>query len=235
MSFVSLFNHKKIVDLSAPIAPHWRYPISISPVKSFDQGNLLNIQTFNLQTHWYTHIDAPLHYVNQGKCLNDYPLLDLLVTKASVLNISEQIVPNLPITEDLLRKAVGSRQLCDMIFIRTDWGLQRPWESRAFWDDAPYMTKEASVYLRSLNPKVVGFDFPQDYDIRRASKMEEKDVCYTTHAEILRHGILMIEYMNNLWSLHHDEIDVVALPSCIPHADGAQIRVIAIEDDDSAD
>ena len=80
-----------------------------------------------------------------------------------------------------------------------------------------------------MNPKVVGFDFPQDYDIRRASNMPESEVDYTTHEEILKHEILMIEYMTNLWSLTQDEIDIVALPLPIPNADGAQLRVIAIE------
>lgn len=224
------FQNRRIVDLTASIVPHWRYPIKIDTIKSFRDGNSLNIHAFNMQTHWYTHIDAPLHYVDGGKCLEDFPLLNMLVTRASILDISACVLPNQPITKEMLQKAAGNRTIQDMIFVRTDWGLQRDWETHAYWEDAPYMTKEASVYLRELSPEVVGFDFPQDYDIRRAARMPEEEVDFTTHEELLKHEILMIEYMNNLWELTQDEVDIVALPLPIPKADGAQIRVIAIED-----
>lgn len=229
---MSIFDspNRRIVDLTAPIEPHWRYPITIQSVKSFENGNYLNIKAFDMRTHWYTHIDAPLHYVDGGKCLQDFDLLNMLIGKCSVLNISADIVPNGAITQEMLERAVGNRKMNKMIFLRTDWGKQRNWESKQFWDDAPYMTKDAAVFIRELSPKVVGFDFPQDYDIRRASLMPEAEVDFTTHEEILKHGILMIEYMNGLWNLKKDEVDVVALPLPIPYADGAQIRVVAIEE-----
>lgn len=220
---------RKVIDLTAPIAPHWRYPIEIGTVRSFENGNYLNIRSFDMRTHWYTHIDAPLHYVDGGKSLDDFPLLDMLVGKATILNIAADVKPNEPITAEMIKKVAEGRKMQDIIFLRTDWGLQRPWESKEFWDDAPYMTREAAVYLRELGPKVVGFDFPQDYDIRRASQLPEKDVDFTTHEEILKHEILMIEYMNGLWNLSRDEVDIVALPLPIPGADGAQLRVVAIE------
>ena len=40
-----------------------------------------------MQTHWYTHIDAPLHQVADGKTLNDFPL-DYLFGKAVMLDVS---------------------------------------------------------------------------------------------------------------------------------------------------
>lgn len=84
------------------------------------------------------------------------------------------------------------------------------------------------MYIKELGPKVVGFDFPQDYDIRRAAEMREQDVDFTTHEYLLKNEILMIEYMNNLWELQKDVVDIVALPIAIRNADGAQIRVVAI-------
>ena len=34
------------------------------------------------------------------------------------------------------------------------------------------MSKEAADWLTSLHPDVIGFDFPQDYDIRKSSGLE---------------------------------------------------------------
>lgn len=180
-----------------------------------------------MRTHWYTHIDAPLHYVNGGKSLEDFKLLDMLVGKASILDLSD-IQSNEPITREMLEKAKAAVPMNDMLFFRTDWGKKRDWTTREYWLDAPYFTKEGAMYIKELGPKVVGFDFPQDYDIRRAAEMREQDVDFTTHEYLLKNEILMIEYMNNLWELQKDVVDIVALPIAIRNADGAQIRVVAI-------
>jgi kynurenine formamidase len=118
-SFCNMENFR-VIDLSVPITEHWRYPIEIKNVKAFADGNCLNIREFNMRTHWYTHIDAPLHYVDGGKSLDDFNLLDMLVGKASVLNLSD-IQANEPITRAMLEKAKAGVPMNDILFIRTDW------------------------------------------------------------------------------------------------------------------
>lgn len=81
----------------------------------------------------------------------------------------------------------------------------------------------AAVYL-------VGFDFPQDYDIRRLRTEDEHNLTLTTHDYLLKKDILMIEYMTNLWSVESKVVDFVGLPTALENVDGAQIRCIAIED-----
>ena len=95
------------------------------------------------------------------------------------------------------------------------------------------MTEDAAIYLASLEPHVVGFDFPQDYDIRKLRLgFDESELSLTTHIHILKKDIMMMEYMTNLWSVKGKVVDFVGLPTALENIDGAQIRCVAIEDQD---
>ena len=67
---------KKYIDLTLPIVPHWRcmQPDEVIEKCSTDKGDPASVTRFPLQTHWYTHIDAPIHQFAGGKTLSDYPL-----------------------------------------------------------------------------------------------------------------------------------------------------------------
>ena len=96
---------KKYIDLTLPIVPHWRCPIEIKDVKSFEKGDAANVTWFTLQTHWYTHIDAPSHQFPEGKTLNDFPL-ESLFGKAVILDVSH-VEANQPVTAEMLQEALG--------------------------------------------------------------------------------------------------------------------------------
>ncbi|ONI41825.1 hypothetical protein AN639_00295 [Candidatus Epulonipiscium fishelsonii] len=213
------------VDLSLPIVPHWRYPIQISDAKSFEKGDLFNIKQFDLKSHWYTHIDAPLHYVDGGKHLDEFPL-DILIGKALILDVSH-VKANDAITEQILREAPGDEKDTNFIIVKTCWEQNTDWNTTDYWDNAPYITEDGAKFIASLNPKVVGFDFPQDYDIRKLRHVDESECFLTTHEYILKNNILMIEYLTNLWNISDKYVEIIALPITLPKSDGGQIRVVA--------
>lgn len=217
---------KKYVDLTLPIVFHWRYPIEIKDEKSFNKGDAANVKQFNMKTHWYTHIDAPLHQMANGKNLDDFPI-ENFIGKAVVLDVS-YIKENEGITAEMLKKAIGDDKNYKIILIKTSWGKKISWETTDYWDKAPYMTEEAAKFIRDLKPNIVGFDFPQDYDIRKLRFTDEHECFLTTHEYILKNDILMIEYLTNMWEVDKKIIDIVALPVALKEADGAQIRVLAI-------
>ncbi len=191
---------RKAIDLTLPIiVGHWRYSNQRRPVHSIADGDASNVTYFDLQTHMFTHIDAPKHVVADGKTLDDFPV-DLCIGKAAI------------------------------ILVKTSWGLQRDWTSKEFWDDAPYITEDGAKFLLSISPKIVGYDFPQDYDIRRLRTVDEHECDLTTHRYLLKNEILMIEYMTNMWEITGNNVDFVGLPLKLDHADGAQIRCVALEE-----
>ena len=53
---------RRIVDLTLPIIEgHWRYGYHVTPVKTHANHDPWQNVTYNLESHWFTHIDFPLH------------------------------------------------------------------------------------------------------------------------------------------------------------------------------
>ena len=222
---------KKYVDLTQPIINgHWRYPIEIKAHADMTKGGYSNVTEYWMRTHMFTHIDAQRHQKVDGQTLDQYPL-ELLIGRASFIDLTD-VKPNEPITAERLRAAF-EKSGCEQtrrLLLKTCWAQQRNWDSRAFWDDAPYLTRDGAIFLRELGPELVGYDFPQDYDIRMLNKIPRGDIKLPCHEEVLVAGnILQIEYMTNLWEVPAANFDLIALPLKLREGplDGAQIRVVA--------
>lgn len=222
---------RRIVDLSVPIEEHWRYAFKVTPVKTHANHDPWQCMSYNLESHWYTHIDAPLHVDPDGESLDEFPIADWAITNCLVLDFSD-CGDNAAITAEMLEKknAPHKNEHFDSLLIRTDRALKQDWKSTEFWDSSPYLTEDAGVWIQNYAPKLVGYDFAQDYAIRQIRTMKPGDVIWQpVHEHVLKQGkILQIEYMTNLWEIGSDVCTLVALPLKTQHADGAQIRCIAV-------
>jgi len=74
-------------------------PISIRRVQDMEQGDTAHLSMVSMGAHSGTHIDAPIHFIQQGAGVDKMPL-DATVGQARVIEIrdSESIKP-----EELLR------------------------------------------------------------------------------------------------------------------------------------
>ncbi|MDR1179227.1 MAG: cyclase family protein [Spirochaetales bacterium] len=222
---------KRIVDLCLPIEEHWRYGIKFSQPRSHAKGDPWQCTAYNLESHWFTHIDAPLHHDPKGDTLSAYPIQDWCMGEALILDLSG-IKDNEGITSDTLQAAAkGHNKHFDYLILRTDRARKVSWKKPEFWDNSPYVTDDGGEWIRDYHPKVAGYDFPQDYDIRkiRTAKNLKEEIHQPVHDHVLSEGkILQIEYLYNLWSIGAPTCTIVALPLPIPDIDGTQVRVIAI-------
>ncbi len=217
---------RKVIDLTLPIRRTWRYDLEENLVKDFAKGDVVQITEFTLRSHWHTHIDSPKHFDPNGKTLDDYPL-DMLAGTALILDLTH-IGANTAVTAEILEEAAKGKTHRDILLLRTDWGKSVSWETKQFWDDAPYVDESGAKWLRDYKPDVIGFDFPQDHDIRYLATRDPKECEHTCHDYILKNGILMIEYMTNLWEIPTSECEIVGLPLKLENADGAPIRIVAL-------
>ena len=222
---------RRIIDLTLPIEEHWRYGIKFHHTKSHANHDLWQATAYNLESHWFTHIDAPLHHDPDGENLSQYPIQDWAITDCLILDLSD-CADNTAITAEMLEKANEKYKdkHFDSLLIRTDRGNKVSWKTTEFWDNSPYLTEDAGVWIKNYNPKVVGYDFPQDYEIRLIRTMKPGDIIVQpVHDRVLKEGkILQIEYMTNLWQIGHDTCQLIPLPLNTQNADGSQIRVIAV-------
>ncbi|MCI8841445.1 cyclase family protein [Oscillibacter sp.] len=222
---------RRIVDLTVPIEEHWRYGFKVTPVKTHANGDPWQNASYNLESHWYTHIDAPLHFDPNGESLDAYPIQDWAITDCLVLDFSD-CGDNTAITAEMLEKAnerFRDRHF-DSLLIRTDRARKAEWTSTEYWDNSPYLTEDAGIWLKNYHPKLVGYDFAQDYAIRKIRTMKPGDeIPQPVHEHVLKQGkILQIEYITNLWEIGSPVCQLIALPLNTQHADGSQIRVIAV-------
>ena len=69
----------KIYDISLPISPSlplWPGdpPIVLEQVESMDQGAHANVSRLSAGVHIGTHVDAPHHFLNDGRTIEGLPL-----------------------------------------------------------------------------------------------------------------------------------------------------------------
>ncbi len=218
----------RIVDLSYPIEDHFRWKVERGLTASFEQGARFEVTRIGLAVHGFTHVDAPRHISPDGATTSELRL-ESLVGQATVIDLTE-VEPN---------TAIGPAELAgadprpgDIVLLSTGWDQRRSLSSRAFWTDAPYLTREACELLLERKPAAVGFDFPQDEPIRDLLSGDAAPIeRFVSHDVLLRRGVPLIEYLRNLAAIEQPRPQLCALPIKLPDADGAPARVIAIEPD----
>jgi arylformamidase len=53
----------RVVDLSFPLKPHFRWTVKSERPSSHEAGNLFQSTIFTSSCHAYTHVDAPVHFL----------------------------------------------------------------------------------------------------------------------------------------------------------------------------
>ena len=222
----------RLVDLTHPITTkHWRWRVKIKTVKNYEESSPYRSSVITFSSHVFTHVDAPKHFLPEGKTLQDLPL-DQWFGEAAVVDLSS-CGPNEPITAEQLESYEGHIRQGDIVLLRTDWPLKRSIDTKEFWTEAPYTTKEACQWLVKKQVKAVGYDYPPDYSIRYPITEPDRPISreeYTTHYIFFPAGICVVEYLTNLHLLKKNRVMVYIFPLPIEDGDGCPVRAVAKED-----
>jgi kynurenine formamidase len=231
----------RLVDLSmtvdecdsAPFAPEENY-FKLRPIiKWEDKGFVSNV--VQMTVHVGTHIDSPHHFFRDKPSVEKLPL-EPMVGDAVVLDLTAKGSARASITPEDLEKA--EVQLNEqgvaitpgrMLFLRTDWPKGRDTTDPAWWNDSPFLTREAAQWIVAKKPSVVGFDFAQE---EKGSDYQNADEilgsAMRVHRTILPKVIFQIENLVNL-----DQIGPTAKVIALPvkwKTESAPARVIAMLD-----
>jgi arylformamidase len=221
----------RIVDLSYPIRPHFRWKAESTLTASHAEGHPLQSTLMTLGCHAYTHVDAPIHFLRDGRHIAEMPI-DQWIGDAAVVDLTH-LGPNGEVTADDLEKRGGHVRRGDIALLWTNWPRRVSVESERFWKDGPYTGKTGCEWLVARGVKAVAYDYPPDHCIRdtvseprRRPAREE----YTTHAIFFPAGITVIEYVTNLDQIGVPRCRFLALPLKIDGADGSPVRAVAFVD-----
>lgn len=205
----------KIIDLSYDIHDkmvHFKGD-PLPEVKNFKsiENDGYNIKELHIGTHTSTHVDAPYHFIKNGKSVDQ---LDPFSYSGivQVIDASHDYI----ISEEIIKNAILNK-----IFLYTGSNLQ--WEKISEFENYAYLDKKAAELIVKKNINLVGIDSP--------SVEDPKNNKFPVHKKLLKNNVLIIENLNSnqLKDLVNKNIFVITLPLKIKNGDGSPARVIAIK------
>lgn len=217
---------KRIVDISQPFAEDgFNNP-------AFDDGRVevcmrhedvgWNAEKIITATHCGTHIDAPLHKIEGGKSIDEYPL-ESFFGEAVIIDLYDKTLDEEITYEDvyeydeLISSGIN-------VLLCTGWGEKKTEAAKdEYLYHSPWLGKSAAEYLVEKKVNAVGIDH---FSIGGANP----DNVSIPHEILLRNDVLIIEGLylpkelldNKIWLLS-------AFPIKVKDASGSLARAVAIE------
>lgn len=204
-----------MIKFSAP----WHIHTEISELGRINEVGR-NTKKVIFSSHAGTHMDAPLHFIENGRSVEKLDL-NTLVGEVSILDLTF-LNENEPVTINMLKKF----DLSDRIILKFGWW--KWWNTDKFYIHYPYLSDEAAQYLVDSGVKLIGMDTPSPdcSDIKSMSKDDSK-----VHKLLLSNEIIIVEYLNLREVTDYSNWMLAALPLKIKGSDGAPSRVVLFKED----
>lgn len=174
------------------------------------------MQEITLLNHIGTHIEAPYHYLKDGKDASEVPL-ERVVGEAVVLDFIHK-KPNEKIELGDLEQYGKDVHEGDIVLIRT--GRSKFWNTEDY-HQRPFLTNDAVKWLVGRKISCLGID---------ASGIEVKGIdTQPNHKTLFENDIPVIENLTNLDRLNKKTVFFMATPLKIDKTDASLVRAVAIE------
>lgn len=175
-----------------------------------------HVDQLHLNSHLGTHIDAPFHFLPEGKPIHAFPA-EAFVRRGVAIDLRHKKAREIITAEDLHSACLVPG--CAVVLV-TGW-------YRLFGMDDylkhPYLSKEAAEYLVEQGVSIVAVDF-----LNVDQTMGED---WDAHNVLLSNEIFIVENLNHTFALDFEKNYLFSfLPLKIIGTDGSPIRAVAIED-----
>jgi kynurenine formamidase len=231
------------VDLSYDFSPETIYWVTATPFKRetvaegmTDKGYFYSAYNYSAAEHGGTHIDAPVHFAEGRKTVDEIPLTQL-IAPAVKIDISPKVAgdPDYQVSaEDLTNWESQNGRIPDgsIVLLQTGYG--------AFWTDRkkylgtdrlgaeavaelhfPGLAPAAAEWLvKNRKIKAVGIDTTSiDYG---------QSQTFGSHVKLMSENIPAFENVANLDKVPVKGAQIIALPMKIKGGSGAPLRIIAL-------
>ncbi len=208
----------RIIDLSAPLGETTQVypgdpPLSFN--KSLKAGTI-TVTEITAGLHAGTHVDAPFHFIPEGKRITDFPLA-AFYGEAVCLD-----APKKP-GEDIGTGDIDGKKIRrgDIVLFRTGWE-ERSGTLSFFGEDWPGMTPEAVEVLMRLGAKAIGGDTPS-IDSRIAVGAGGP-----AHMRALGSGMPVFESLIGLSAVAGKRFTFCAFPLRLEGCEASPVRAVAL-------
>lgn len=202
------------IDISVPVSNgivHWPGDPPFHIERALDQakGDTATVSRMTLGVHTGTHMDAPLHFIQGGRTIDQMPL-DATVGRARVIQIDD---PKSIKREELLPQAISAGE---RILFKTA-NSAKAWSSGKFEENFVFISQDAARYLAECGILCVGVDYLSVGGFHEDGP--------ETHHALLGAGIWIIEGLN-LKAIEPGEYELACLPLRLVGSEGAPARAI---------
>jgi len=187
-------------------------PVIIEHTSSIASGDHSNVSQITMSCHAGTHVDAPHHFLDNGKTVEGLSL-DLLIGRAYVLHLPDV---NL-ITASVLMQADIPPRTRRLLFKtrNSEYWLKGNGE---FHTDFVGLSVDAAELLVDRNVKLVGIDYLSIAPYKLGTQV---------HTILLNAGVVVIEGLD-LSQVSQGRYTLHCLPLKLGGADGAPTRAILV-------
>lgn len=206
---------ENIIDITFSISnnlPVWPDSVGVSYNwhAKIEAGATNNSSSFCIDSHLGTHLDAPLHFVKEGKCLEQLDL-EKLIGKAYVAEIRNRKIITI---EDLQKVPIPSD--CKKLLLKTD--NQIYWDNNVttFQKDFCSIDQTAAQWLVDHQFDLIGIDY---LSIQRFHDGPE------THQILLKAEVIIVETLN-LRDADEGIYELICLPLKIKQLEASPVRAI---------
>lgn len=178
----------------------------------YEPGTEFQIGKIEMVTNTGTYLDCPFHRYEDGKDLSEISLDCLIDLEGVVFRIPHR--EKLAITADDLK---GVELTNKAVLIHTGWA--EFWNTDSYFENHPFLTEDAALYLKESKIKLVGIDSHNIDDTRGKSR--------PVHTVLLGADILIVEHMCNLHKLPASNFTFSALPPKFKGVGTFPVRAVA--------
>ena len=208
----------KIFDISLTISPSMPiWPgdpsIELEQIASMDKGAHANVSRLSAGVHIGTHIDAPHHFMNDGRTIEQLPL-DVLTGPCYVIQLPDGVEA---ITAEALDGMSLPKDVKRVLFGTSNSRFWSRGETK-FQEDFVAVTEDGAQWLVDQGLQLVGVDY---------LSVAPYNDSVPTHRTLLQAGVIVVEGMD-LSVVPRGFYDLYCLPLKLLGAEGAPARAILI-------
>ena len=179
-----------------------------------------NLELLFLSTHTGTHIDAPFHFVKNGKKIHEIAP-ERLVNEAVLIRIGKNSNRSISKTDiQNFEQKNGKIESGSTVIFHTGW--QKNLNKEFYFTENPGLSVSAAKYLVSKKINMIGIDSPS-IDLGTDSK-------FSVHHVLAKNNILIVENLANLNKIKSNNFHLITSPLKLKNATGSPIRAFGFVD-----
>ena len=235
---------REIIDLSHAYSDKTVYWVTAKEFKLdtvfkgfTEKGYYYCANNFSTAEHGGTHIDAPIHFVENGQSVDEIPL-ENLIGPAIKIDVSSKALQNSDylIRIDDITAWEHSEKIKipkgSIVLLETGYSAYYPNKIKYMGTEErgeaavkelhfPGLSKEAAQWLvEERDIHAIGIDTPSiDYG---------QSEFFESHIILLSQNIPIFENLNNLNQIPSKDFEIIALPMKIQKGSGAPLRIVAV-------